>query len=186
MTLSEADPILLALQSEFELIDQGQAQSFQNWYLGQLNSLDACRAVLKDQYQAMLHELDGRQRALEWRWYNDFRNAVEADLADPANKGKKSVNYLQGKAGYRKSREKLVVNDEAAAVAWAIENDCQGAIDMRLARTTPLIEKYQADKVVPDGCEISPAAEGFFPKRSLAELPAEDKQLQLEQENENG
>ncbi len=186
----EQDPdmvdVLGALNEEFALIDQQDAVAFQNWYMAQLNSINACRAELKVQIEVMKRELDTRQRALEYRWYDDFKQAVEADLDKPGY-GKKSVNYLQGRAGFRKGKDKLVVTDEAAAVSWALDNDCAGAVDMKLARTTLLMESYQATKKKPAGCDIIPAKESFFPKMEKYQLPAEPEKARLpEQEETNG
>ena len=188
MSLSESDEqtvdVLAVLEQEFSIIDKNEQYAFQNWYLSQLNSLDGCRAMLKAQYEAMKRELDTRQRALEYRWYDDFRTAVEADLALPENSKKKSLNYLQGKAGTRKGKDKLVVTDEAKAVNWALENDCGEAVDMKLARTSSLMGSYKATKAAPDGCEIVPATTSFFPKRVQPALAMEDKPKELESNEE--
>lgn len=180
----EKDPILLALEEEFAIIDRQQENWLPNWYLGKLNTIEALEAVLKHQYAIMLRELAARKRLLEYSWFEPFKLAVELDLDKPENAKKKSVNYLQGRAGNRASKQSLVVVDESKAIDWALANDCQDAVDIKLARKKPLLEKYLADGVKPDGCEIVEATEKFFPSIEKPALESSPEPKRLEQENE--
>lgn len=178
--LAEKDPILLALEEEFSRIDKEQEYSFQNRYLAEFNSIEACKSALKHQYGVMLKELAARKTVLQYHWHDAFKQAVKEDLAKPENSKKKSVNYLQGRAGYRKSKLHLLVNDEAAAIDWALENDCEGAVDTTLRYKILLLEKYQADGKVPDGCDVIQPKESFFPMaaRPVLEAVPEPKELE--------
>ena len=168
-TLAEQDPILLMLQEEFARIDQKPDQWLQNWYLGKFKDADAAEARVKEQYKVMLAQIDQVRKHLAWKYGDQFREAVEADLDAQGGK-KRSVDYLQGRAGFRKGKTSIEVLDEKAAIEWC-EKNCPEALSPKLARKTPLAAMFEADGIVPDGCQVHPAEDRFYPAVPQPRLP---------------
>ncbi len=167
--LAEKSEALLMLEDAFSHIDEQQEYALQNWYLAELNKATACRTKLKEQYAVMLAQIDEHEKQLHWRWGDKFREAVEDDLAEQKGK-KRSVDYLQGRAGFRMGKSSLEIADEDMAVKWAMENDCKSALKLKITRKGPLIKAFEADGIIPDGCVVRPAEDKFFPARPKPEL----------------
>ena len=87
------------------------------WYLGELAALKAAKDVLTVQYNKMLAQIAAREKALDWKWGRDFQAQVQRDLDVQPGK-KRSVDYLTGRAGFRKSGggAKLLVSNEVRAL----------------------------------------------------------------------
>ena len=85
--LAEVDPVLKELEAAFELLPKEDEHWLPNWYLGQVNSIDACREKMKEQYEIMLRALDNRRKQLEYRWGAEFHARVSEDI--DAQRGKK-------------------------------------------------------------------------------------------------
>ena len=166
----EQDPILLALQQEFDLIDQKPDQWLQNWYLGKMADIEAARNRIKEQAKIMQAQLSQAEQHLAYMWGDQFQAAVEADLEAQGGK-KRSVDYLQGRSGYRKGKTSVEVIDEKAAIAWC-EKNCPEALSPKLARKTPLADMFETDGVVADGCHVHPAEDRFYPAPPRPRLPA--------------
>jgi len=137
-----------------------------NWYLGKLAAIKAKNALLKEQYQIILRSYENDQRQLEYRWGDEFKATVLDDLAQQKG-SKRSVDYLQGRAGLRKGKDSLAVLDEAKAIAWAKDNSLPEAVKTTESiLKTPLLEQFLSDGLVPDGCEFVSAADAFYPAPS--------------------
>lgn len=121
------------------------------WFLRKLKESDAVGEAIKVNYKRMMAELTMRRRAFILEWGPEFRKTVEADLAsvNATVKGKprKTMKYLTGQAGFRKSQDRLVVQDDKLATKWAWEH-CKKACDIILARTTPLLDYIKASRKV--------------------------------------
>ncbi len=180
--LAEVDPVLQELEAAFELIQKEDEHWLPNWYLGQVNSIDACREKMKEQYGKMLQALDNRRKQLEYRWGAEFRAEVNEDIASHRGK-KRSFDYLQGRSGYRAGKDKLVVNDEKAAIEWADNGFLECAIKVTQSiLKTPLMDHFKATGEVPDGCEIIEATDKFYPTVSKRLLPGPTTRGMLEGE----
>lgn len=121
------------------------------WFLRQLIKSDAVVERIKANYKIMLAELAMLRRAFILEWGPEFRKTVEADLAtvnaSAGSKLRKTMKYLTGTAGTRKSQDRLVVQDDKLATKWAWEH-CKKACDIVLARTTPLLDHVKASRKV--------------------------------------
>lgn len=133
------------------------------WYLGKVNQFDDAEARIKAGYATIMRQLKAARMALARDHGTKFKSSVDTLIKRQGGK-KKSVDVLTGKAGYRQSSESLKVIDEAAAVEWATEH-CPDALDVKLARTTPLLKHVKENGgEVPPGCEHVPADNKFFPQ----------------------
>lgn len=121
------------------------------WFLRKLVESDAVGEAIKQNYKDMMEELAMLRRAFILEWGPEFRQTVEADLvtvnASAKGKPRKTMRYLTGQAGTRKSQDKIVVQDERLAAKWAWEH-AKGACDIVLARTTPLLDHLKASRKV--------------------------------------
>ncbi len=169
--LVEKTPAVLMLESAFELVDQREGHALQNFFLAELSRIAAERAMLKEQSAIIASQIDQREKALYWRFDKEFQAAVGVNLAEQKGK-KRSVDYLQGKAGYRMGKTSLEITDEEAAIAWAMENGCKDALKLRVARKGPFIKVFEADGIIPDGCVVHPTEDKFFPALPTKRLPA--------------
>lgn len=163
--ITEQDPILLALQAEFDLIaapEQKMEHWLPNWYLGKVNDIDAARKRVKEQAKVMIAQLDNAEKYLAYRWGQEFQACVDDDIAKQKSK-KRSIDYLQGRAGYRKGRDSLLVNDEDQAIEWA-ETHCPEAVvtSKRLVKT-PLLDMVKEHGIIPDGCDYQESKDNFYP-----------------------
>ena len=142
------------------------------WFLRKLKESDAVGDAIKENYKGMMAELAMRRRAFILEWGPEFRDTVKADLADvnkSTSKPRKTMRYLTGQAGTRKSQDKLVVQDKVLAAKWAWDN-CKAACDIVLARTSPLLEHLKATGEEIPGCVFVPSRDAPTPK--LEELDA--------------
>lgn len=133
------------------------------WYLAQWTKLDAIGEALTVQYNRMKAQIVGRRKALDWKWGRDFHAQVVKDLdVQPGNK--RSVDYLTGRAGFRKSGggATLLVTDEAAVIKAA-----DGRFPQLLKKTLdrPAIREYlEGGDSVPGVTLVqTDAKDSFFP-----------------------
>ena len=149
--------------------EQAGAGWLPNWYLGIHAECDAVEKRIKDQAKVLQAEVDARRKALTHWWGQQFKGQVDSDLADQHGK-KKSVNYATGKAGYRKTKEKLVILDGAKFISWA-KMQCPDCLEFRVARKTPAVDHLHETGELPPGCSLDPAEDRFFPAVATDALP---------------
>ena len=140
-----------------------------NWYLGIHAECDTVEKRIKEQAKVLQAEVDARRKALAYHWGREFKARVDDDLADQHGK-KKSINYAIGKAGYRKTKEKLVILDDAKFISWA-KMECPDCLEFRVARKTPAVDHLHETGEVPPGCSLEPAEDRFFPAEATDALP---------------
>ncbi len=184
--LAELDPVLRELEAAFEIVDQRQEHWLPNWYLGQVNSIEAGLAKTEEQYKIIKAAFANRRKQLEYRWGAEFQATVCEDI-DKQHGKKRSVDYLQGRAGHRAGRDKLVVHDDEKAAVWANNNNLGDAVKIEVTTTIlkkPLMEHVVATGEVPDGCEFVPAEDKFYPAVSKPLLPGTQARGMLEDKDE--
>jgi hypothetical protein len=130
-----------------------------NWFLGEDVKLDAMEDIIKRNSKALLDAIAARRKAKAMRWGGQFKAAVDRLLKA---KGGKTLKTLFGNAGYRKSQIKIVVNDEAAAIDWALSN-CPEAVKTVLAGTAPLKKAFEASGEAIPGVEVIDPKDQFYP-----------------------
>lgn len=150
LALTDEQQDMVAIELELLKADRlaHRQERLPEWFLRKLKESDAVGEAIKQNYKGMLHELAMRRRAFVLEWGPEFRDVVKNDLADvnkDAKKPRKTIRYLTGQAGTRKSQDKLVVQDKVLAAKWAWEN-CKAACDIVLARTTPLLEHLKESR----------------------------------------
>lgn len=135
--------------------------------------------------------------------------AIEAGLRDKKGKlKKKSINYTTGTAGYRKGVDSIRFTDEEKAKEWAVETfgpkelsaaigaiakttmivailmdlDDKHAIEaIKSLNKTPFFDHLKKTGEMPDGVELVPAVDKFYPVcKKLKLTEAEQAQLKGE------
>ena len=133
------------------------------WYLGELAALKAAKDVLRVQYNKMLAQIAAREKALDWKWGRDFQAQVQRDLDVQPGK-KRSVDYLTGRAWWRKSGggAKLLVSNEKAAISEAAAM-CPEVIRHSLDKAALKAKLQDGLKIVGAKLVQTDAKDNFFP-----------------------
>ena len=144
-----------------------QGESLQVWYLRKLAECDMAEQLVKDQAKLMLAQAAARRKTLAYLFGDEFKALVDVDLeAQPGNN--KSVKYVTGKSGYRKTRGTLTiaVADAQEAIKWAVANGC-----VKLDETA-MKAHYKDTGEVPDGIEVieTEPENNFYPNPQRLEL----------------
>ena len=159
---------LLARHATIEQ-QRGDADWLPPWYLARVAECDAVQARIKEQTKALLGDVESRRQALARCWGAAFQAQVDSDLEAQGGK-KKSINYSTGKAGYRKSRERLAILDDAEFITWA-KMECPDCLEYRVARKTPAVEHMKETGELPPGTALLPAEDQFYPLVAQPTLP---------------
>ena len=181
--IQERDEFIEVLEQEFALAKRREPQDgglawLPEWYLGRGARIKAAREAVKKRYREMMDHLDAEDRALDYRWGQQFRDEVDAALALQGGK-KKSVKFLTGTAGYRSSKGSIEIADMQAAKEWAAEHLSHAQLVAAISslNKTPLLEavrwEERVDKEtgevfvsptnVPAGCILHPKGDKFYP-----------------------
>lgn len=157
-----------------ELIRQADdSMDFADWYCLTMARLDETEETIKAQAKAMCSAIESRRKALVWKFGAAFKADIDKRLAE--QKGpKKSVSLFTGRAGYRAAKGKLIQHDRKALAAWCVDN-CPDALEIAVARTTPIVDLVQTTGEVPPGCEWVPPGDVFYPRATQAALPAAEE-----------
>jgi hypothetical protein len=132
------------------------------WYLGEQAKIDALIERATEQRDVIVKYLESRRAALQWRWGVEFQQDVDLALRQQGGT-KKSVDYLTGRAGYRKAPGRVQITDKDALRTWC-EEHCTDALDLTIARTTPLKEHIEQTGEVPPGAEWIGPRDTFYPR----------------------
>ena len=123
-------PVDEFMQGELELLiedanrqaarSDGDLSWLPDWYLRKLLELDAAERVVKAQAQRICRQFAAARKALEWKYGRQFQAQVNQDILSRGGT-KKSVDYLFGRAGFRRKAvvSRVVVDDEDKALAAA-------------------------------------------------------------------
>lgn len=200
------DEVLAGLIEVYESQLDGDDDEFCNWYLRMVAEADAAEKRLEEMFQLMMREIHYRRLALQYVKGPMFMQKVKIKLA--AQKGKKkSVNFLMGVSGFRSSRESITFKDEEAATGWAYTNipvdDLMLAVS-EIKRTpavmaalqklpkaefiaaikglnkTPFHDHVKKEGEMPDGVELKPAEDKFYPWFDISSLPIVEPKTELE------
>jgi len=172
----------LAIQAESAKSRGGDGFKIAEWAIGLLYELDAAeeriKALAKEHLAFLLSEAKNRRAGLLWKFGQEIRAEVDAELA---GKKRRSITYATGRAGYRKvgGHKKLMILDEAATIRWA-EVNARHVISRTIVRA--LLEHDMADMDAPPGCvwETSPEGDAFYigpVTVDRPQLPVPDPQL---------
>lgn len=149
-----------------------EAMDFASWYLAVDNDCLAALERAKAQYEKIVAYYTNRRKALAFRFGQEFRVQVEADLAEQRKKDKrkKSVTYPTGTAGFRKAPMMVLIKDKKALMDWAGVNLPEAVPMEPRLHVTPLKEHFKKTGEEPPGCEIVGERESFFPAVPRLEL----------------
>lgn len=162
----ELNELAALYEKELEAAVKAAGSDLPTWYLGKLAELEALRDALRKQFQLLSAHINHRERALHWKLGAKFQLAVEMDLRRQNAGGKrpkKSVDYLTGRAGFRAGSPSLVIVDEALLRAWCVEH-CEGALELKVQRTTPIKDYVKKTGECPPGAEWREGSETFYPR----------------------
>lgn len=167
----EFHQLLDIAQAEFERLDAKSKTALEEWYMAKLDEFDHRRAKLKEMVAAMQADIDREEATHVWRFGRTIRTRV-LDRLDQQKGLTKSVKYLTGRAGQRTQPERLTLEDEKVALAWA-KRACPEAVKVvESLLVTPLIERWKASGALPPGCKVAPSYEKFYPVADVTDLPA--------------
>lgn len=105
------------------------------------------------------------QEAFFWdRFGTQLRRWVQQQIAERGG-GRKCLDLPAGRLGFRAGKEKLVVCDEQAALAWA-DTHCPQAIRVQRRLMVSELQQHLTDTgEVPEGVSVQPAGESFYVKK---------------------
>lgn len=146
-----------------------------NWVLKQMadaqRRIDGVQAMIDDEIAAIRRRGDEIMKPLQGR-VQFFTAAFGANLAEwtreeLAGSKKKSIALLHGMVGYRKSPDRFVIADEPRAVEWALDNDCEGAVEYKLRKTEfrkHYISNLEAHPELAEIAQIEAGEDEFYVK----------------------
>lgn len=155
----------------------GVEQDLANWYLRKNAEYDQAIETIKEQAAMMIRSIESRRRRLAWRWGGAFKDIIDRMLHSQGGK-KRSVNLLAGRAGYRKSAERLTIVDPQKVLEWADFN-CPEAIK-REPRITPLKQWLDETGEVPPGTHLTESRDSFYPPIGGPELHNATQRTELD------
>jgi hypothetical protein len=120
----------------------------------EIAALDKRKAVLISNIEAMQREHEHRAQWLRVRFGPELEEWARTELA---GKKTRTLKTPFGTLSFRKRPEKLVVDEEEKAIAWA---DKWGITDAIKRTEKLLISMIPPDKI-PDGCHIEPEQDRF-------------------------
>ena len=145
------------LPEQFAVCDEGSA----NWVVRRVNEARAYARRVKEWAERETQ----RARREETFFLKRFRYELEvwlvAELKSRGSK-QKSINLPAGRLGTRKSKGKLVIHDEQAALGWARDH-CPDAIQTveRVAKQ-PLNKHLETTSELPPGTTLEDPAEHLY------------------------
>jgi len=140
---------------------------FCNWYLRVWADCEAAEKRIKDQCEVMIKAVQARKMGLQYMKGYQFRQYIEAMIeADPK---KRSINLAHGEAGFRKSPEKVVWEDEELVIKNA-EKHLPEAVKIKKSLSKIIIKNSMKEtgKLL-SGCKIVPAVDHFYPQTEIHE-----------------
>ena len=158
---SECDSALnLNVLETFNVHDESSA----NWLI---RKIVECRAYAQKCAEWAEREQRRAQREEEFFWVRygpQLREYVQAQITEQGGR-RKSVSLPAGVAGFRKEAAKIVVDDEAAVIAWAKEHRPELVTVVEKLSKSRLNEYVEATGELPAlGTHVEPEHEKFYVK----------------------
>ncbi len=176
----ENDEMIAMLEGELKLYQKSTKSDdwLVEWKLGKIARFKEAREAIKKRRREMLDHIDAEERALFYKWGKPFKDQVDEMLLKQGGK-KKSVKFLTGQAGYRKTNGTIIIEENQMAIDWAVDNLSNDGLKLAIAtlNKTPLIESvtlaektdkdtgemYNEASGVPSGCRYLHACDKFYP-----------------------
>lgn len=163
----DTDPVSPA---KFAVTDESSA----NWVLRKLTDIQtrrgAAQAMLDNEIEAMHRRFAKILGPLD-RQENFFRSAFGAQLAEWTRKSvegqkKRSVTLLHGSVGYRKNPDKLVIDDEDAAITLAEDQGLTDLVRVKKEIAKTVLRKWMEGEGIDSWgtAHIEPGEDTFYIK----------------------
>ncbi len=155
----------------FAVTDESKA----NWVLKQMAEaqarIDATQAMIAEEIAAINKRGEEILKPYQGR-VEFFQTAFGTQLADWAKqqldgRKEKSIKLLHGTIGFRKSADKLIIDDESKAIEWALENGYPGAVKYNIGKTEfkkAYLSNIESNPVLQNIAHIDPAHDEFYCK----------------------
>lgn len=143
------------------------------WYIDLMAHLDETEERIKEHVRTLMAEIGRRRRGAIMRFGAEVKHEIDAMLKAQGGR-KKSVTLATGRAGYRATKGRVVVQDRKALADWCVDH-CLDAIETVVARTTPIREHIERTGEKPPGVDLVPPGDVFYPQVTLAALPAAEE-----------
>lgn len=133
----------------FAITDEASAE----WALRKGAAIEAETALLKAQYRARLAELEADKAAWERRFLPELRAWAEQEKE---RRRRQTVTTLAGTLAFRAESARLVLADDEAALAYAVDH-----LDYRALKTTldRAVYREEAEKAFAETGELLPGVE---------------------------
>ena len=131
-----------------------------NWLLRKLANLDAEKARVKAQAEAILHQLDTDREGLLYLYGSQLEAFTRQELEKTGNR-RKSLTLLQGTCSFRSVPARMSINDPAAALLHARENLPEAIKTVETLDRTAYVHRAETTGELLPGIEALPAREAF-------------------------
>lgn len=156
-------------EAEADRLATGASTGLAEWYIQRMTEIEETRRRIREMARSMDAALERRRKGLIWKFGAEFKEEIDERLRSQGGR-KKSVTLLTGRAGYRATKGKIVVQDRKALAEWCASN-CTEALEIVVARTSPIREHIEANGEIPPGVEYVGPGDVFYPPINLAALP---------------
>ena len=141
----------------FSVCDEGSA----NWVARRIVEARAYARRVKEWAEQEQRRASREEEFFLRRFGSELTAWVRQEL-DVRGGKQKSINLPAGRVGFRTKQDRLVIDDEAAAIAWA-KNHCPGAVNtVERCGKRHLDEHFEATGELPDGARLEPSHESFY------------------------
>ncbi len=162
--------------AEMNMRDPEAGEWLTEWYIRKVEEFKHAEEVLVKQFEANRNRIRNEARALAFRHGIQFKQAIDQRLQ--MQKGKaKSVSLEHGRAGYRKKASTVLIKNGLEVLEWC-KDHCPDALDLKIARRTPIKEHIESTGEIPPGVDFIEEREAFYPPCNAYHLP-EPKPIKL-------
>src|SRR5688500_19003890 len=138
-------------------------ESSADWLVRKLVEAEAHIRRVKEQSDREIRRTEREWQFLVMRYGPDLERWARAELGK--HKGRrKSLLLLSGTVGFRRLAEKLVVDDDAAVLAWARRHCRKAVVVTERVSKTLLNEHIGSTGELPGGTHVEPPCERFYVK----------------------
>jgi len=131
-----------------------------DWVIKKITGVDDEIDRLEEQHRRRVKQLENEKQFFKERFGKELKAFVRANL----DGRKKSIDFVHGRAGFRKSRETIEIVDKEANLDWAKENCPDALREKEWTIKTPQIKLMKETGEMPDGTALKPAKDRFFVK----------------------
>lgn len=159
VTDAETDvEILRSLPKQFEVTDDKTA----NWLVKRIMQSRAYALRVKEWAEQEMRRAAREEQTLLFLYGRQIESWAKDEIGRFSGR-RKSISLPGGTIGFRTAPTRLVVDDEAAVIAWARQNLPVAVLTVEKLSKTTLNEYAEKTGVIPDaGVHVEPQADRFF------------------------